>query len=113
MSQNDCAGPVVAFSTASSLEEGRRIANALVAERLAACVNIVDNINSVYRWQGAVESSAESLLIIKTRGNLIPAIETRLRELHSYAIPELVAIPISQGAQPYLDWLSNSTNPQR
>ena len=104
------AGLVIALSTAASPEEARRIATALVDERLAACVNIVDNIHSIYRWQGAIESAAESLMLVKTRANLLPAIELRLRELHSYDVPELVAVPIAQGAQPYLDWLIASTS---
>jgi periplasmic divalent cation tolerance protein len=109
MADNSNAELVVAFSTAGSPEEARRIATALVAEQLAACVNIVDNIHSIYRWQGAIESAAESLMLIKTRANLLSAIELRLRELHSYDVPELVAIPIGLGAQPYLDWLLAST----
>ena len=109
MADNSNADLVVAFSPAASPEEARRIGAALVAEQLAACVNIVDHIESIYRWQGAIESAAESLLLIKTRANLIPAIELRLRELHSYDVPELVAIPIGRGAQPYLNWLLAST----
>jgi periplasmic divalent cation tolerance protein len=100
----------VAFSTAASAEEARRIASALVAEQLAACVNVIDDIHSIYRWRGAIESAAESLMLVKTRANLLPAIELRLRELHSYDVPELVAVPIAQGAQPYLDWLLASTS---
>jgi periplasmic divalent cation tolerance protein len=110
MAENSNADLVVAFSTAGSPEEARRIAKALVDERLAACVNIVDNIHSIYRWQGATESAAESLLLIKTRANLLPAIELRLRELHSYDVPELVAVPIARGAQPYLDWFLAATS---
>jgi periplasmic divalent cation tolerance protein len=109
MPDNSNADLVVTFSTAGSPEEARRVATALVTEQLAACVNIVDNIHSIYRWQGAIESAAESLMLIKTRTKLLPAIELRLRELHSYDVPELVAIPIGQGAQPYLDWLLAST----
>ena len=109
MADNLNADLVVAFSTAGSPEEARHIGSTLVAERLAGCVNIVENIQSIYRWQGAIESAAESLLLIKTRANHIPAIESRLRELHSYEVPELVAIPIRLGAQPYLDWLLAST----
>ena len=108
MTDNSKIELVVAFSTAAP-EETRRIATALVAEQLAACVNIIDNIHSIYRWQGAIESAAESLMLIKTRANLLPAIELRLRELHSYDVPELVAVPIRLGAQPYLDWLLAST----
>jgi periplasmic divalent cation tolerance protein len=100
---------VVAFSTVASAEEARRIATVLVAEQLAACVNIVDNIHSIYRWRGTIESGAESLMLIKTRANLLAAIELRLRELHSYDVHELVAIPILLGARPYLDWLLAST----
>jgi periplasmic divalent cation tolerance protein len=109
MTQNSNIVFVAAFSTAGSPEEARDIATALVTEQLAACVNIIDNIHSIYRWQGAIESAAESLMLIKTRANLLPAIELRLRELHSYDIPELIAIPIRLGAQPYLDWLLAST----
>jgi len=109
MTEDPSTSLVVAFSTAGSPEEGRRIANALIAEQLAACVNIVDNICSIYRWQGGIQSSPESLLTIKTRANLIPTIESRLRELHSYDVPELVAIPIVHGARPYLEWLLSST----
>ena len=100
---------VIAFSTAGSPDEARRIATALVSEQLAACVNVIDNIHSIYRWQGAIESAAESMMLIKTRATLLPAIELRLRDLHSYDVPELVAIPIRLGAQPYLDWLLAST----
>jgi periplasmic divalent cation tolerance protein len=109
MADNSKADLIIGFSTAASPEEARRIATALVAEQLAACVNVVDNIYSVYRWQGAIESAAESLMLIKSRANLLPAIELRLRELHSYKVPELVAVPIREGAQPYLDWLLAST----
>jgi len=110
MAENSNASLVLAFSTAGSTEEARRIATALVDEQLAACVNIVDNIHSIYRWQGATKSTAESLMLIKTRANLLPTIELRLRDLHSYDVPELVAVPIEQGAQPYLDWLLASTS---
>ena len=113
MTENPSAGLVVAFSTARSPDEARHIATALITEQLAACVNIIDNVNSVYRWHGAVQSSTESLLLIKTRANLIPVIGSRFRELHSYDTPELVAIPIVQGAQSYLDWLISSTSPQK
>lgn len=109
MTENSHANLVVAFSTAAAPEEARRIATALVDEQLAACVNIVDNIHSIYRWHGATESAAEALMLIKTRASLLPTIELRLRDLHSYEVPELVAVPIEQGAQPYLDWLLVST----
>lgn len=109
MAENSNAGLVLIFSTAGSPEEADRIATALVAEQLAACVNIVDNIRSTYRWQGEIQSAAESLMVIKTREVLLPMIESRLGELHSYEVPELVAVPIESGARPYLDWLLAST----
>jgi periplasmic divalent cation tolerance protein len=104
---------VLALSTAGSADEARTIANALVSEQLAACVNIIDSIRSIYRWQGAVESASESLMLIKTRSALLTTIEARLRDLHSYEVPELIAIPIGQGAQLYLDWLLASTRDPR
>jgi periplasmic divalent cation tolerance protein len=114
MTANPKPDLIVAFSTAGSPEKARRIASALVAEQLAACVNVVNDIHSIYRWQGAIESAHESLMIIKTRANLLPAIELRLRELHSYEVPELVAVSIEDGAQPYLDWLiASSHNSQK
>ena len=100
MADNPRPDLVVAFSTAGSPEEARRIASALVAEQLAACVNVFDDIHSIYRWQGAIESALKSLMLIKTRANLLPAVELRLRELHSYEVPELVAVPTGDGAQP-------------
>jgi periplasmic divalent cation tolerance protein len=110
MAENSKADLVVAFSTAGSSEEASRIATALIDEQLAACVNIVDTIHSIYRWQGATESAVESLMLIKTRAHLLPAVESRLRDLHSYDVPELVAVPIMMGAQPYLEWLLASTS---
>ena len=109
MADNSEPQLIVAFSTAGSPEEARRIASALVAEQLAACVNVIDDIRSIYRWRGAIESASESLMLMKTRANLRPAIELRLHELHSYEVPELVAVPIRDGAQPYLDWLIASS----
>jgi periplasmic divalent cation tolerance protein len=93
MADNSKPKLVVAFSTAGSPEEARRIASALVAEQLAACVNVINDIHSIYQWRGAIESAVESLMIIKTRANLLSAIELRLRGLHSYEVPELVAVP--------------------
>src|ERR1700722_4891137 len=94
MADNPNADLVVAFSTSGSPEQARRIATALVAEQLAACVNILDHIHSIYRWKGGIEYAAEALILIKTLSTLFPAIELHLRELHSYDVPELVAIPI-------------------
>lgn len=85
------------------------MANALVSEQLAACVNIVPAIESIYRWEGRVTSDSEALMMIKTTDDRYIDVEHRVKELHTYATPEIVAIPIVQGSQEYLDWLRKST----
>jgi periplasmic divalent cation tolerance protein len=96
---------IVIYVTAGSTTEASRLAHALVAERLAACVNQIGPIQSVYRWEGKLEQSEEQLLIIKTRKELFTAVEKRVRELHSYSVPEIVALPIIDGSPDYLRWL--------
>ena len=100
----------IVLSTAGSEDEARKIARHLVGQQLAACVNIVPYVESIYRWQGKVESSREWLLIIKTSAERFPAVRDALRELHSYDLPECVAINIEDGSPEYLDWLANSLN---
>jgi periplasmic divalent cation tolerance protein len=100
---------IVVFVTAASLEQAERIAHALVGERLAACANIVSPIRSIYRWKDEILSDTEHLMIIKTRASLLAKIEARVKELHSYEVPEIIAIPIAAGAKPYLDWIIEST----
>jgi periplasmic divalent cation tolerance protein len=100
---------IVVFVTAASLEQAEQIAHALVGERLAACANIVSPIRSIYRWKDEIQNDAEHLMIIKTRANLLAKLETRVRALHSYEVPEVIALPIVAGAKPYLDWISDST----
>ena len=96
-------------TTASSADEARRIATALVEERLAACVQIVGPIESIYRWQGKVETAAEWQCWIKTRRQHFGAVEAAIRRLHSYEVPEILAVPILAGSEPYLKWLSDET----
>lgn len=100
---------VVCFSTASNEEEAAKIARALVEEELAACVNLVPAIRSIYRWQGKIEDGAEVLMVIKTRRSLVDALVARVKGLHSYTVPELVAMPILGGNPDYLAWLVDST----
>jgi periplasmic divalent cation tolerance protein len=99
---------VMATITAPNLEAAERIARRLVDERLAACVQILDRIRSIYRWQGKVQEEPEALLIVKTAEALIPRIATLLREVHPYEVPELAAVPITAGSTAYLKWLAEN-----
>ncbi len=104
-------GAVVVLSTAGAREEAERIATTLVAERLAACVNLVEPLTSIYRWQGKVERATEVLLVMKTRRARVAALVARLRALHSYDVPEAIVLPIVAGAAPYLRWVMGESAP--
>ncbi|MBI2986474.1 MAG: divalent-cation tolerance protein CutA [Deltaproteobacteria bacterium] len=98
-------GYIVVYVTVGSSDEADRLARALVEERLAACVNRIKAVQSIYRWQGRVEQSEEELLIIKTKKELFDRLKTRVQELHSYSVPEIIALPILEGNESYLKWL--------
>src|SRR5437016_4003333 len=100
---------IVILVMAGGEAEAGTIAQALVEEKLAACVNIVGPARSVYRWSGAVETASEYMLVIKSRSRHFPALRQRIGELHSYEVPEIVAIPIAAGSKEYLQWLAEST----
>ncbi|TCK19450.1 periplasmic divalent cation tolerance protein [Thiogranum longum] len=95
------------FCTVPDADTGRRIASALVEYQLAACVNLLPAIESIYRWEGEVTSSAEVLLMIKARAADYPLLETRIRALHPYELPEIIAVPLTAGLPAYLDWVRN------
>ncbi|BAQ65272.1 divalent-cation tolerance protein CutA [Geminocystis sp. NIES-3709] len=97
----------VVLVTVNNQKEAESIAKTLVEESLAACVNFMP-ITSVYRWQGEVCCDSEWQLIIKTDLKLFPRLENRIRELHSYDVPEMIALPIIKGSQPYLDWVQQN-----
>ena len=98
---------IVLFITTADTEEARRIADALLNERKAACVNIVPGIDSLFWWQGKLDSAQENLLIVKTRASVLDEIVRLVRELHSYDVPEIIALPIIGGNQDYLEWMGN------
>ncbi|MDH4161484.1 MAG: divalent-cation tolerance protein CutA [Nitrospirota bacterium] len=100
---------VVVLITAGSEEEGAKIADALVAEHLAACVNLIPGIQSRFFWEGRVQQAAECLLICKTAASAVDRLIARIRELHSYSVPEVIAIPVIAGLPSYLTWVSEST----
>jgi periplasmic divalent cation tolerance protein len=99
----------IILTTAGSQEEASKIAHALVERRLAACVNIVPRIESVYRWQGKVETATEWLLLIKTQAALYQRVRDAVKELHSYDLPECVMLDVTAGSQEYLDWITQNT----
>ena len=107
----DANRPIVVLVTAGSAENAETIARALVEERLAACVNMIAGIRSIYRWQGAVVDDGEWLLVVKSERGRFAAIEARVRALHTYEVPEVIALEIADGSAPYLEWLLREANP--
>ncbi|MBZ5494300.1 MAG: divalent-cation tolerance protein CutA [Acidobacteriia bacterium] len=99
----------IILTTAGSQEEAAKIANTLVERSLAACVNVVPRIESVYRWQGKVETAQEWLLLIKTQAALYECVRDAVKELHSYDLPECVMLEVTAGSQEYLDWIAENT----
>lgn len=99
---------MIYVTTASALE-ARKIARRVVAEKLAACANILPGMASVYRWKGKMEDGRECVLILKTRKTLYRKLERRVKELHGYDVPCIVALPVVAGYAPYLDWIDKET----
>ena len=98
----------IVFVMAANEGESAKIAQALVEEKLAACVNVVGPVHSTYRWRGAVETAREYMLVIKAAMYNFAKLEHRVRELHSYEVPEIIALPIAAGSKPYIAWLAES-----
>lgn len=100
---------IIVLTNCASLKEARRIAQTLVERRLAACINTATSpVESVYRWKGKMEKAKEYLLLVKTSRARFAAVERAIRELHSYEVPEIVALPIVAGSRDYLSWLSHN-----
>ncbi len=103
---------IIVYVTAPTEEEARKIARALIDNKLAACVNIVREMRSIYRWQGKIEDEAEVLMIVKTRRGHFRRLKETVKQLHSYSVPEIIAIPVVEGSEDYLEWLREETRPE-
>jgi len=103
------AGEIIVLVTASSEAEAVKISNALVEEHLAACVNIVPGIRSLFFWKGKTQDEKETLLIVKSRQPLLDRLITRVKSVHSYTVPEIIALPVIGGSGDYLAWLKETT----
>jgi periplasmic divalent cation tolerance protein len=99
---------IVVLITAGSEEEAHNIAELLVKEKKAACVNIVPGVDSLFRWKGKIDSVRESLLLVKTKASLFPEVVSLVKETHSYEVPEIIALPIISGSEEYLKWLDSA-----
>jgi periplasmic divalent cation tolerance protein len=100
----------IVLTTAGSQDEARKIAHALVERKLAACVNIIPQVESIYRWQGKVESATEWLLVVKTQSSSFAQVRDAIRELHSYELPECLLLEISDGSTDYLSWIADNVS---
>ncbi|OVA01807.1 Divalent ion tolerance protein [Macleaya cordata] len=100
---------IVVYVTVPNKEAGKKLAESIVTEKLAACVNRVPGIESVYQWEGKVQTDSEELLIIKTRESLLEALKEHVKANHEYDVPEVIAVPITGGSLQYLEWIKNST----
>lgn len=100
----------VCLITAPSLEKARDIARTLLLERLAACVNLLPGVTSLYWWEGQIQEDAEVLMIVKTEQSRLEALEQRLPQLHPYSVPEFLVLPVESGLSGYLDWVRQSVS---
>ena len=98
----------IVLVTCASIAEARKIAEHVVEQKLAACANIVPGVESIYRWKGSVESAKEFLLLIKTSRKRFSAVSTLVKKLHSYEVPEIIALNIADGSREYLDWITSN-----
>jgi periplasmic divalent cation tolerance protein len=109
MSDQSGTAEIVIYITAPSEDDAAKIARSLVESRLAACVNIIKNVRSIYTWQGNIEDDSEVLMIVKTQKKHLDALSSKVKELHSYDVPEIIVLPIIAGSEDYLKWIKDST----
>jgi periplasmic divalent cation tolerance protein len=103
----------VLMITVAGVEEGERIAKALVSERLAACVNIIPGVRSFFRWEGKIDQAGEFLMLVKTRRSFVSKVREKVRSMHSYTVPEIIALPVIAGNQDYLRWIDGSVGKEQ
>ena len=101
---------LMVFITGSTVKGAKKIARALVEEKLAACCNIIKGITSIYAWEGKIEEAAECMIIVKTRQERFDRLVKVVKQMHSYAVPEIIAVPITKGLKGYLSWIDESTS---
>jgi periplasmic divalent cation tolerance protein len=101
---------IVVLITAKDKKEATKIANGLLETKLIACANIIDGVQSLFRWQGRIDSSKEVLLVLKTKKTLFKKVMIKVKSLHSYQTPEIIALPVVEGSEDYLDWISSSVS---
>jgi len=111
MSDGAAARVIAVLSTAPDSATASRIGETLVGERLAACVNVLEGVSSIYRWKGAVQRDREVLMVVKTTSDAIERLRSRLVELHPYEVPEFLALPVADGHPPYLEWVRAEVGP--
>ncbi|KAG0501887.1 hypothetical protein HPP92_001959 [Vanilla planifolia] len=109
MAAPNIVSTIVVYVTVPNRDAGVKLANSIVKEKLAACVNIVPGIESVYWWDGKIQNDSEELLIIKTRESLLSSLTEHVKANHEYEVPEVIALPINGGNEKYLEWIKNST----
>jgi len=100
---------LLVFTTLPSAEKAAELGKVLVEERLAACANLIPAVRSIYRWQGKLQDENEVLMLLKTRAENLERLKLRILELHPYEVPEVLAVPVEAGYQPYLEWLAGET----
>ena len=100
---------IVIFITTSSIDEAKKLGRTLVEEKLVACSNILSPVHSIYQWKGKLCEDEEVMIVLKTKRDLFRQIELRVKELHSYDVPEIIAIPIIEGSEDYLSWVESGT----
>ncbi len=100
---------IMVFITAKDMDEAKSISEGLMSQNLAACVNIVDSVTSIFKWEGKVSKNKEVLCIAKSRAELFKDIEKKVKEIHSYEVPEILAVPVVLGSKDYMEWVENMT----